>query len=86
MLQESDAEDVSIQRDLFICESAVLIKSSESAQLLCGLRDGTLMMFRASLLGGIRISPPAIHHLFKNIGSMLTVYPRQHSVRAHKYH
>ena len=54
-------EDVSIQRDFFICESAVLIKSSESAQLLCGLRDGTLMMFRASLFGGIRISPPATH-------------------------
>lgn len=61
MLQESDAKNASTQHDLFICESAVLIKSSGSTQLLCGLRNGTLIIFRATLFESMRIPHPAIY-------------------------
>lgn len=42
-----------VQRDLFICESSVPIMSATSTQLLCGLRDGTLVMFNATISSGM---------------------------------
>lgn len=53
MLRDIEAEATTVQRDLFICESSIPIMSATSTQLLCGLRDGTLVMFNATISSGM---------------------------------
>ncbi|KAF8423084.1 mono-functional DNA-alkylating methyl methanesulfonate N-term-domain-containing protein [Tirmania nivea] len=52
MLRDIETEATMIQRDLFICESSVPVMSVISTQLLCGLRNGTLIMFNATISSG----------------------------------
>ncbi|RPB28968.1 hypothetical protein L211DRAFT_855135 [Terfezia boudieri ATCC MYA-4762] len=48
----TETEATMVQRDLFICESSVPMISATSTQLLCGLRDGTLVMFNTTISSG----------------------------------